>query len=153
MSQRKWRIKDPRYVCPKCDHNFIVGKSRQTGEDCCTMWVECEKCGYDPTGGDSYEQVETVWGWEDELAGYACEIWHDKIASQSKPADAGKGLSNMKHHSDCSFSGYACWRRNCKGKCTSEAPYEQCPYKTAHEANPSQWSKPADAGKEHNGSE
>jgi hypothetical protein len=82
-SRRKWTINDKRYFCPKCGHNVIVGKSRQKGEDCCSMWVECAKCGYDPTEGSSYEQVETVWGWDNELAGFACEIWREKVAAVS----------------------------------------------------------------------
>lgn len=85
---RKWQVKDSKYFCPKCGGSLLAGKSRQNGEDVCSMWVECAKCGYDPTGGDSYEQVETVWGWEDELAAFALEIWHDKVGAMAQSKDA-----------------------------------------------------------------
>lgn len=68
-------ILDPKWYCPICGHNKIKGNSRQVSEDCCEMWFECEKCGYDPAG--ICDRVETIWGWEDELETFALEIYRD----------------------------------------------------------------------------
>lgn len=68
-------INDQRWYCPKCGHNKIKGCAAQVCEDGCEMWFECEKCGYDPAG--ICDRVVTVWGWEEELAVFAAEIYRD----------------------------------------------------------------------------
>ena len=68
-------IKDSKWFCPKCGHNKIKGNSAQCCEDACEMWFECEKCGYDPAG--ICDRVETIWGWEDDLVGFALEVYRD----------------------------------------------------------------------------
>lgn len=71
-------IKDPKWYCPECGHNKIIGKSEQAGEDYCEMWYQCAACGYEPAG-DMGDRVETIWGWEDEYAGYALAVWIEKL--------------------------------------------------------------------------
>lgn len=63
--------------CPKCKTTeHIVARSSQSGEDTVDVWMECSKCGYDPTMGNSWERVETVWGIEKWSVLAALEVWN-----------------------------------------------------------------------------
>ena len=53
------------------------------------MWVVCV-CGYDPTDGDSYYQVESVLGGTDNShAAMALDVWNDKIQADEEKEAAG----------------------------------------------------------------
>ena len=65
------------YKCPKCGCCILRAVSQQVCEDGCEMWYECNQCGYDPCGPGDH--VETVWGWQEELEGWAQQAWVEAI--------------------------------------------------------------------------
>ena len=69
-------VTNDKLKCPRCGHDILIGRSAQVCEDGCEMWLECEMCGYDPSPD---EHVETVMGWQDDLVGYAKEIWINSV--------------------------------------------------------------------------
>lgn len=70
MTYRKFRIApDNHYLpCPKCGNKEdFYAISQQFFEDCCEIWVICQKCGYDPFHDYNIEGctdycIEDVWG-------------------------------------------------------------------------------------------
>lgn len=72
-------IKDERWYCPECGHNKIKGAAGQCSEDCCEMWFECAKCGYNPAG--PCDMVETIWGWEEEMAVFAKVVYCNRYGT------------------------------------------------------------------------
>ena len=55
--------------CPRCGNNEVFkAVAERFAEDCCEVWVECAKCGHDPTaeGETAFEcdgtRMEDVWG-------------------------------------------------------------------------------------------
>lgn len=49
--------------CPQCGNTttFRAFAERIT-EDCCEVWIECEKCKHDPTVDKIGSRMEDVWG-------------------------------------------------------------------------------------------
>ena len=75
---RTFNITNPEHYCPKCGGQVLRGCSQQVCVDGCEMWLECNNCGYEPAE-EHNDRVETVWGWQDELVGYAYQSWYENI--------------------------------------------------------------------------
>lgn len=71
------KVTDPKYNCPNCGHDVLIGKAAQIMEDACDMWFQCQRCGHDPSG--FMDHVMTVWGWQAEEADNALRVWMEAI--------------------------------------------------------------------------
>lgn len=88
MTERRVKLTDKALVtlnptpCPKCGNvREFVAHSDYCAEDCCDVWVECGKCGYDPTSEKWGHRFEDVWGGVNDgnvIAALSC--WDDAIA-------------------------------------------------------------------------
>lgn len=65
----------------KCGNNTkFDAYSRQCGEDCCEVWVECSECGHDPTADNPLSRFEDVWGGtHNGNVLVALDCWNDAI--------------------------------------------------------------------------
>lgn len=67
--------------CPKCrNNNKFKAHSSQVEEDICEVWVECDKCGFDPTAEHiTYRFEDTFGGTNDRNCIIALDCWNDAI--------------------------------------------------------------------------
>lgn len=65
MTKRPFRLKPGhRWTpCPQCGNQTeFMAYADRIAEDCCEVWVQCSRCGHDPTKEMPGERLEDVWG-------------------------------------------------------------------------------------------
>jgi hypothetical protein len=84
--------------CPNCgNRTAFKGISMQVSEDCCNVWIECGKCGFDPTLYRSGMRYEDVWGGlNPQTLAVALECWDEAVASLPQPVN--RELTTLGEH-------------------------------------------------------